>query len=65
MFDVLCVETCHGDNGVVFKKGEVYTCMGKKDMIAVIHDHNGNPHLFYTREYESLFELAEEKETDQ
>mgnify|MGYP005831220471 CR=1 FL=1 len=58
MFDVLCVETCHGDDGVIFKKGQTYTCMGQKDIVAVIHDHNGHPHIFYRREFKSFFKPA-------
>lgn len=56
MFDVLCVESCHGDNGFIFKKGHTYRCMGQKDIIAVIHDDNDHPHLFYKREFESCFQ---------
>lgn len=55
MFDVLCVETCHGDNGVVFQKGQTYTCMGQKDIVAVIHDDHGRPHIFYKREFHTCF----------
>lgn len=61
MFDVLCTESCKGDNGVVFKKGYAYTCAGTKDMVAVIHDDHGDPHIFYQREFQSCFKPVKTK----
>ncbi len=55
MFDVQCVETCQGDNGVVFEKGQTYTCMWQKDIIAVVRDKRGRPHIFYKKEFETCF----------
>ncbi|WP_454101466.1 hypothetical protein [Metabacillus sp. SLBN-84] len=40
---------------MVFVKGHVYTCAGQMDVVAVIHDDRGKPHIFYKREFESCF----------
>lgn len=61
MFDVQCVETCQGDNGVVFKKGQTYTCIGQKDIIAVLRDDQNRPHIFYKREFDSCFRPLNKK----